>query len=138
MSNMDEFNRITAIVFAKLYDAFPQGIRLAVEDVSDGDERPEENTIRNFDYAVRFLASEDFLKYTGESDEGLFFVEVILTLKGLKILRSIPEALEEKESLGQRVTALVKGGSKEVSKEALKAVVNQIILAATSGHLWKS
>ena len=133
MSNMDEFNRITAIVFAKLYEAFPQGIRLAVEDVTDGNGTPEENTIRNFDYAVRFLASEDFLKYTGESDEGLFFVEVILTLKGLKILRSIPEALVEKESLGQRVTALVKSGSKEISKEALKAVINQIILAATSG-----
>jgi hypothetical protein len=100
MSNMDEFNRITAIVFAKLYEAFPQGIRLVVEDVTDGNGTPEENTIRNFDYAVRFLASEDFLKYTGESDEGLFFVEVTLTLKGLKILRSIPEALMEKESLG--------------------------------------
>jgi hypothetical protein len=81
---------------------------------------------------VRFLASEGFLKYTGESDEGKFFVEVILTKEGLKILRSIPSVLEEKQSLGQKVTGLVKLGAKEVSKEALKIVVDQIISAATS------
>lgn len=133
MSNMDEFNRISAIVLAKLYEAFPQGIGILAEEVSETDSKPDEDTIMNFDYTVRFLASEGFLKYESESDQGLFFGEVILTLKGLKILRSVPNVLEEKQSLGQKVTGLVKGGTKEISKEALKAVINQIISVASSG-----
>jgi hypothetical protein len=133
MSNMDEFNRISALVLAKLYDAFPQGIKISVEEVNETNGEPDKNTIMNFHYTVSFLASENFLKYEGASDEGLFFGEVILTLKGLKVLRSVPDVLEEKQSLGQKVTSLVKGGTKEISKEALKAIINQIFSVESSG-----
>lgn len=135
MSNMDEFNRITVIVLGKLYDAFPQPIRVLVEDVIEKpNEKPDENTIRNFDATVRFLASEGFLKYESESDEGLFFYETSLTMKGLRILRAVPSALEEKQSIGQKFVEITKSGTREASKEILKTVVNQL-MAAASGQL---
>ena len=135
MSNMDEFNRITVIVLGKLFDAFPRPIRVLVEDVAEApSEQPDENTIRNFDATVRFLASEGFLKYEGESDEGRFFYETSLTLKGLRILRAIPSVLEEKQSIGQKFVEITKSGTKEASKEILKAIVNQL-MAAASGQL---
>jgi hypothetical protein len=43
---MDEFNRIAAIVFAKLYEAFPQGIRIFVEEVNITDDKSDEKTMR--------------------------------------------------------------------------------------------
>lgn len=132
MSNMDEFNRITVIVLGKLFDAFPQPIRVLVEDVvENANEKPHENTIRNFDATVRFLASEDFLKYESESDEGVFFSETSLTMKGLRILRAVPSVLEEKQSIGQKIVEITKSGTREASKEILKAVVNQLMIAAS-------
>lgn len=132
MSNMDEFNRMTVIVLGKLYDAFPQPIRVLVEDVVEkSNKKPDENIIRNFDATVRFLASEGFLKYESESDEGLFFYETSLTSKGLRILRAVPSALEEKQSIGQKFVEITKSGTKEASKEILKAVVNQLMAAAS-------
>ena len=129
---MDEFNRITVVVLGKLYDAFPQPIRVLVEDVLENPtDKPDENTIRNFDATVRFLAAEGFLKYEGESDEGVRFYETSLTMKGLRVLRAIPPVLEEKQSIGQKFVEITKSGTKEASKEILKTVVNQLMAAAS-------
>ncbi len=135
MSNMDEFNRVSVIVLGKLFEAFPQPIRVLVEDVNENsDTKPDETLIRNFDATVTFLASEGFLKYGSESDEGRFFNETVLTLRGLEILRSVPSVLEEKESMGQKFVEIMKGGTKEISKEVLKVVVNQL-MSVGSGQL---
>lgn len=138
MVNMDEFNRITVIVLGKLFEAFPQPIRILVEDVlvepnESPNEMPDETTIRNFDATVRFLASEGFLRYQGESDEGVLFSETTLTLKGLKILRAVPSILEEGQNIGQKFAEIAKGGAREAGKEILKLVVNQFMEAASGG-----
>jgi len=132
MPNMDEFNRITVLVLGKLYEAFPQAVRLNVEDVHDA---PNENDVRNFSYTVEFLASENYIKFQAASDEGLFFVEVTLTMKGLTVLRSVPDSLDAKETLGNRFAGFLKNGAKDVSKELLKGAVNQFMTAAMSGQL---
>jgi hypothetical protein len=137
---MDEFNRITVLVLGQLYEAFPQALRLKVEDVY---EAPNENDIRYFSYTVEFLASEGYIKHQGASDEGLFFIEVILTMKGLTVLRLTPdsldakeiESLDAKETLGHRFGGFLKNGAKDVGKEVLKAAVNQFMAAAASGRL---
>lgn len=132
MANMDEFNRITVIVLGKLFNAFPQPIKIFVEDVvEEPSEKPDESTIRNFDATMRFLASENFLKYESESNEGLFFYETSLTMKGLRILRGVPSVLEEKHSMGQKFVEITKSGTKEASKEILKTVVNQLMTVAS-------
>jgi hypothetical protein len=132
MPNMDEFNRITVLVLGKLYEAFPQAVRLEVEDVHDG---PDENDVKNFSYTVEFLASENYIKFQEASDEGRFFVEVTLTMKGLTVLRSVPDSLDAKETLGNRFAGFLKNGAKDVSKELLKGAVNQLMAAAMSGQL---
>ena len=77
MPNMDEFNRISVLVLGKLYESFPQAIRLKVEDVH---EAPNDNDVKNFSYTVEFLASEGYIRHGGANDEGLFFIEVTLTM----------------------------------------------------------
>ena len=132
MPNMDEFNRITVLVLGKLYESFPQAIRLTAEDVHDA---PNENDVRNFSYTVEFLGSEGYIKYQAGSDEGWFFVEVCLTMKGLTVLRSMPDSLDAQETLGHRFGGFLKNGAKDVSKELLKVAVNQFMAAAVSGQL---
>ena len=127
MSNMDDFDKVTAAVLANLYQSFPQKIKISVEDVFDN---PDQNTIMNFDGTVMFLAAEGFLKFDHDSDEGKFFVGVVLTLKGLRILHSVPDILKEQPTLGQRMVNILKGGAKEASKEGLKAVVKEALSAA--------
>jgi len=102
MPNMDEFNRITVLVLGKLYGAFPQATRLEVKDINDA---PDDNDVRNFSYTVDFLTSEGYIKHQGASDEGLFFIEVCLTMKGLTVLRSTPDSLDAKETLGHKLVA---------------------------------
>ena len=132
MPNMEEFNRITVLVLGKLYETFPQAIRLKVEDVYDA---PDENDTKNFSYTVDFLTSEGYIKHQGANDEGLFFIEVCLTMKGLTVLRSTPDSLDATETLGHRFGGFLKNGAKDVSKELLKAAVNQFMAAAVSGQL---
>lgn len=134
MSNMDEFNRMTVIVLGKLYEAFPRPVRVLVEDVIEQPgEKPDEAAVRNFGGTVRFLAAEGFLKYEADSEEGLFFHETTLTLRGLKILRAVPSILDGEQSIGQTLVEITRGGAAEAGKEILKLVVNQFMEAAT-GH----
>jgi hypothetical protein len=81
----------------------------------------------NFDGTVMFLAAEGFLTFDHDSDEGKFFVGVVLTLKGLRILHSVPDILKEQPTLGQRMVNMLKGGAKEASKEGVKAVVKELL-----------
>lgn len=124
MSNMDEFNRITVLALGTLYQAFPQAVRLQVEVI---DENPDSNTIKNFYYTVYFLSSEGYIKYEGAQDEGKFFIEVMLTMKGLRVLRLVPDAIQENLNLGESFVSLLKTNAKEADEEALKVMVNRFV-----------
>jgi hypothetical protein len=127
MSRMDDFNRIVVLVLGKAFESFPQPVHIYAKDITElPDNIVDEETARTFDATVQFLASEGFLKYEGESDEGLFFNEVSLTLKSLKILNSIPSSIDEKKNIGQKFSELAKSGAKEASKELIKKAVEQL------------
>ena len=121
---MDEFNRITVLALGALYQAFPQAVRLQVEVI---EKNPGSNTLKNFYYTVNFLSSEGYLKYEGASDEGKFFTEVMLTMKGLRVLRLVPDAFQEKLNLGESFVGLLKSNAKETDEETLKVLVNRFV-----------
>jgi hypothetical protein len=127
MSNMDDFNKATAMILEKCFAAFPQRISVKVRDL---DPTAEDNTLRNFGDTIIFLAKEGFIRYESsvlsESFDG-----VALSSKGLSILNSMPDVLNDKQSLGQKLGGALKSGSKDV----LKSLVNQIISAAVKGYI---
>lgn len=127
---MHEFNRITVLVLGTLYQAFPQAVRLQVEVI---DENPDSNTIKNFYYTVYFLSSEGYLKYEGAQDEGKFFIEVMLTMKGLRVLRLVPDAFQEKLNLGESFVGLLKSNAREADEEVLKVMVNRFVSETQTG-----
>lgn len=125
MSNMDDFNEAVAVILAKLYETFPRGTLLVVRDLAKD---ASDDRLGNFGGTISFLQKEGFISYESRlRDEQ--FNGVVLTSKGLAILNSTPESLKESKSLGSKLVAVLKEGS----KEAIKALVQQVIRGALPG-----
>ncbi|WP_040590776.1 hypothetical protein [Methylobacter marinus] len=125
MSNMDDFNRCTALVLAHLYDAFPQEVHPF--KLADLEPDLSENTAKNFAATVVFLAEEHFIVCGKATHDGMTLTHARLTSKGLATLKSIPEAIagEEKTSFADKIKAVVKDGG----KQSINTVISQTIAA---------
>lgn len=51
----------------------------------------------------------------------------MLTMKGLRVLRLVPDALQEKLNLGESFMGLLKNNAKEVGEESLKLMVDRFV-----------
>ena len=128
MPNIDSFNVIAARVLDRLFEIFPQGVRLHAEEFVD---QTDKNAVMNFSYTMRFLATEGLLRYEVASDDGEVFFEVILTSRGLAALNSMPDALAEKTTLHQKISAALGSGS----PEALTSTINELISTIANGRI---
>lgn len=124
-SNMDDFNRCTALVLACLYDAFPQ--RVESLDLRDLEIDLSENTANNFSATVEFLADEKFITYTASARNGMVIAKVRLTSKGLATLKSIPDVIagEERSSFAEKIKTVLKDGG----RQSINTVISQTIAA---------
>jgi hypothetical protein len=99
--------------------------------VNDYEPKTTPNTQSNFRDTIAFLKNEGFLEIGLSTGNPNQFDRVDLTMKGLKVLNSVPDILKENESLGDKSKNIVKSGFKEAGKEVVKTVVSEIIKAAT-------
>lgn len=120
VNNIDRFNECTAKLFASLYSAFPQPLDvdffewLGKEVFEVGDDELE-----FCGATVKWLEEAQYIRvktYSGSSVYGL-----VLTAKGLEVLKVVPDSINNKGSLGDAlVDAMKKGmtsaGSKIVAK----------------------
>lgn len=83
--NMDDFNTCVALVFQRLYSEFPKETEIVLDELTDS---PNEEQGDNYFATIRFLQREGFLRYH-ELHFGTF-TGVVLTAKGLKILKTMP------------------------------------------------
>jgi hypothetical protein len=139
MSNMDDFNKGAALIFAKLYDSFPKPLGFAVKEI---DAEASLDTLINYEETMNFLKAERFIDFqivsgfSGTTD----YHRVVLTSKGLAALNLVPDVLQSnKPSLGRQITDLAKGGGKsfltEGGKQLAKVLIDKVIEAAASGQL---
>jgi hypothetical protein len=122
MSNMDDFNEATALILAKLYEAFPQRQSFEIARIVEG---ADDNKRINYYDTILFLEREGFIRYEGKVATDSFS-NVTLTSKGLAVLNETPDALKEKIPLGTKLMGVVREGSKEI----MRTVVQQIIKGA--------
>lgn len=138
MDNIAFFNRMTLALFDKLYSAFPTPVDLktnsiAMSVIPEGAEYDETwDSLQAAEDAIDFLAQEGFLTHKGTYLEGGTFLQARLTLKGLAILGSVPDALEGKQSLIDRIRKVLAGGAKEVGSETVKLLTQQAFAAAVA------
>jgi hypothetical protein len=129
MSNIDVFNTGAALAFAKLYEAFPNEIKLEVADLDPDADR---ETILTYGYGIEWLIAEGFMKGKSVWAEPVTFIEAILTSKGFAALNSIPDAIKERQTLGKRITSALKSGSKETAKELISVIVKEFVSYGTT------
>jgi hypothetical protein len=138
MDNIAFFNRLTLALFEKLYLSFPSPTDLDVKKIAaavipENAERDEIwNSFQAAEDAIDFLTQEGVLTHKGTCLEGGTFRQTRLTLRGLAILGSIPDALEGKQPLIDRIRKALAGGANEAGAEAVKQLMQQAFAAAVA------
>ena len=122
--SIDEFNRLTANLLSYLYDVFPI---MALVRAKDFYNNVEPVSLAYMVGTMKFLNDEGFIKIGGEAGGGDLYMGVQLTSKGLAVLNKVPDALGKGPTVGDKIKAALKVGSKEVLKEAVKTLVSESI-----------
>jgi len=122
--NMEDFIRATALILDSLFQQFPQEIMLDVRKF--GAQESNQNKFENFRSTVVFLKRGGFIRFSSEAgDSAGLFARTVLTLKGLKVLSSVPDVLKDKKSLGEQISKAVKEGSVEIIKTLIMQVIHK-------------
>lgn len=128
MNNQQKFNELSADLFLKLYESFPVGIDINIEDY------PDFNTVDNsyiFFATIKFYIDESFLRCSTQYYGG--FSELVLTSKGFSVLNAQPPekistqsnfASALKDAAGTEKTELIKGLVSETIKFAFKLALS--------------
>jgi hypothetical protein len=145
MRNIDKFDEIAGIVFAKLYESFPMRIDFNAEDISSlmkdtgnkegGDEAEEAEEAKEAEEAfndstrfipdtIRWLKEEGYITMQSATMDS-HFINVTLTGKGLSSLKSTPDSVSGKLSTGEQLSEAIKTGG----REALINATNQVLFA---------
>jgi hypothetical protein len=128
VTNIDAFNQAAALVLHSLYEAFPQERALGPAAVSaDTDAAVREQTAAT----IEFLLAEGFVRGVKTADGPLAPYRLTLTAKGLTVMNAVPDAVQAKTPVGQRLGAALRSGG----REAVNAIIAQVVSAAASGRL---
>ena len=117
MSNIESFNRCTALIFSDLYRAFPFRKEISLDSLPEGifSDISEDEYDGTFDRLIILGKTGKWLYEAGyiwaEEVTETTIVGAILSPKGLEVLKATPESISTKETLGERMGTLVKEGS---------------------------
>ncbi len=137
-SNIDKFDEVTGMLFAKLFSTFPEPVDIRLEDyVPEEDEQEvisedsaqwivDQNRREFVEHTINWIVDSGFItSYNFNREQGIFS-GVILTAKGLECLKMTPDSLQA--SAGTELAAAARTGSIEL----LKSIVNQVLGAGIS------
>jgi|TARA_B110000879_G_scaffold167222_1_gene216208 hypothetical protein len=131
---MKKFDILVALVFSQLFSEFPEPVRLSPDPFLDDvinkdDEEGSFNFKEYFWHTTDWLVAEGYVRITLDcsSMSGKSY-EVVLTQKGLQVLRKVPDSLQGNKSLGERLVEF----SKNKGSEAVGTLVSLAINTASS------
>ena len=132
--NIHRFNVTALAVLERLYNSFPDPVRLNAEHIGI-DAAPNESTAQDYwnygagaDNVVTWLAEESFLRYVSKGSDGDFY-GVRLTLKGLTVLGYIPVSIVEggkKSTAIERIKRTLASGTEKAGEEAVKSIIGAL------------
>jgi hypothetical protein len=136
MSNIESFNRCTALIFAELYRSFPFRKEISLSSLPEGifDDISEEDRDGTFERLMvleetgKWLVEAGYI-WAGQVTESTIH-GAILSPKGLEVLKSMPSSISMEQTLGERMGELVQKGSYSLlSKVADKALSIGVAIA---------
>lgn len=125
MKNIELFDRYASIILGRLYEKFPCKDTMFVSEIASEEIDPEQGLTMNLQIArdtLLWLAMSGYLNY--DKDNYYAFQGAVLTEKGLRLLREVPESLKSKKTLGERLVNALKVGAEDVAKEILKTIIS--------------
>ncbi|MFT7404679.1 hypothetical protein [Zhongshania sp.] len=130
---MDNFNRLTGLLFAKLFEEFPVPIRLTPDSfleqlIKELDDEGEFNFPVYFSSTVKWLNTAGYIWIAEDlcTSSGPVF-DLVLSEKGLATLRKIPESLEGSESIGERLVAFAKSKTSETVSTLISLAITNAV-----------
>jgi hypothetical protein len=132
------FDILCAALLVHLHEHFPKRIHVEFTDLHLAERleplEPEEvwKWMDLFVDTVSWLQEEGFIRASTGTDDQDFF-DVRLTMKGLAVLRAIPNSVQPTpESLIERLKNAIGAGGRIASEEALRLAMGSIFAAANS------
>lgn len=132
MSNIELFDEYTARILAMLYESFPirrplDAVELSGTQIDDYGVPVDVRGKRSRAFEVCFATIQwliDSGYIVSQGDNGYCFAGCVLTARGLEILKSTPDSLQRKESVGERIVQLIRNGSLDVARDAASAAIS--------------
>ena len=144
--NIQRFNLIALLLFAKLYESFPSGTDIKTlklghdalpKDTSWDDQAWDFGAVA-YD-VVLWVAEEGFLRYENPNNTRDFY-NARLTMKGLTVLGYVPVSLQSgdaKEPLIEKIKHVLATGTEKAAADGMRAILGQIFsLALSLKDLW--
>ncbi|MDH4763425.1 hypothetical protein OMP44_11005 [Pseudomonas sp. CBMAI 2609] len=131
-TNIECFDLLTGRIFADLYDDFPVARVLTAEIYCSyllgiDPENPIEAVMDDQGKAIEFyFATVEWLEVAGyirHRHENSDWSETVLTAKGLESLKSVPDSLAGKESLGSQLIDAARDGATTRLKDLASSVI---------------
>jgi len=120
--NIKTFDKFVGYIFAELYSAFPICIKINVSEFLEKIKCGGEEEALIFSETMFWLRDAGFLSFRTPEDKEVFHMEgviasprfgcVVLSAKGLEILKKTPKTIEKSESIGDIIRNAVKDGVK--------------------------
>jgi hypothetical protein len=129
MDSMEKFNKLVGLIFGRLYENFPTPLQLkpasfleSVISKDDGD--GAFNFPDYFSSTIKWLETAGYIwTYQDRSSSSGVAFDVVLSERGLEALRRVPDSLEGKESIGERLANF----SKSKASEAISTLISLAI-----------
>lgn len=133
-NNIDKFDILVGRILGSLYSEFPIKTTLMPEKFGIKDsaadmlgemdiKSSETDELIFFEASVGWLIENELI-IAKSAGYGSYY-DVRLTLKGLKLLKVVPESMrDDKKTLGDKLKELSKTGREELLKESVKTVFN--------------
>lgn len=134
--NIKTFDKFVGYISAELYTAFPVCIKINVCEFLKKIKCEGEEEELIFSETMFWLRGAGFLSFVSPDEKEIFPMEgvvaslqfscVVLSAKGLEILKKTPKSVESKESIGEMVKNAIKEGSKAKMIEGVNMALGML------------
>ena len=134
--NIDHFDQYAAQVLGNLYEAFPVKCSLDARELSghfgEGEfgeiVRPDGRPSKEAEIAyatLEWLMEADFIRCE-DRNPPYGAAKCVLTVRGLEVLKAVPDRIQAQETLGDRLANLARSGSLDAAREVVRTVLGTI------------
>lgn len=148
-NNIKKFDKLVALIFADLYKNFPVRSHVDIYHVFDCKEQGRtddegvwrepsdlsEEDCQFYCDTIKWLIDTGYVIGTIEHHNSS---NITLSIKGLQLLKSVPNSLDSSDTLGEQLLSVLKDGAKDAAGQLISTALNLDNLLTRVGNLFSS